>query len=72
MSKKPFVTFDGKEFLIVQSVWRSRTVVLAINLDTGKVQNLTPTDSWALFTAKDNYIIANKGSLKDISDLVSD
>ncbi|RIA82999.1 Alpha/Beta hydrolase protein [Glomus cerebriforme] len=69
MGRKPFITFDGKEFLVIQSYCRSRGVVLAINLDTGKVQNLTPTESWTLFIARNNYIIASKGAPNDFAEL---
>ncbi|GBC00833.1 hypothetical protein RclHR1_03990010 [Rhizophagus clarus] len=69
MARKSFITFDGKEFLIIQSSWRSRGVVLAINLETGKVQNLTPTETWSLFIACNNYIIASKGAPNDFAEL---
>ncbi|RGB38280.1 Alpha/Beta hydrolase protein [Rhizophagus diaphanus] len=69
MPRKSFVTFDDKEFLIIQSCWRSRGVVLAINLDTGKVQDLTSAGSWSLFIACNNYIIASKGAPNDFPKL---
>ena len=69
--RNPFITFDGKEFLILQSSWRSRGVLLAINLDTGKVQDITLKDSWSLFSVRDNYIIATKGAPNSFDELVS-
>ncbi len=71
MKRRSFIVFDGKEFLIIHSYWRSRGVVLAINLETGKVQNLTQTGSWTLFLACNNYIIASKGAPNEFSELVS-
>jgi hypothetical protein len=71
MARKSFIAFDGKEFLIIQSFWRSRGVVLSINLETGKVQNLTPAESWSLFIACNNYIIASKGAPNNFAELVS-
>lgn len=71
MAQKSFITFDDKEFLIIQSFWRSRGVVLAINLNTGKVRDLTSTGSWSLFIACNNYIIVSKGAPNDFPELVS-
>ncbi|CAG8571800.1 13355_t:CDS:10 [Funneliformis mosseae] len=69
MSRKPFIVFEGKEFLIIQSYWRSRGVLLAINLETGRVQDLTQTGSWTLFLACNNYIIASRGAPNEFNEL---
>ncbi|KAF0367630.1 Alpha/Beta hydrolase protein [Gigaspora margarita] len=59
---KAFITIDGAEFVLMHSSWRSQEVLLAINLSTGKVQQLTTTGSWNLLSVWDKYILAVQGS----------
>ncbi|RIB05070.1 hypothetical protein C2G38_2047907 [Gigaspora rosea] len=57
-----FITIDGAEFVLMHSNWRSQEVLLAINLSTCKVQQLTTTGSWNLLSVWDKYILATQGS----------
>ncbi|CAG8508789.1 12274_t:CDS:10 [Acaulospora colombiana] len=58
---RAFISIGGAEFVLINSYWRSRKSILAVNLISGKVQNLTSTGSWTLFTAWDKYIVASQG-----------
>ena len=68
-----FVHIDGSKFLILSSAWRSRIVVLAIDLNFGKVKCLTPlgNDSWTFHCASlDGWIVASKSCLNDPGSLM--
>ncbi|CAJ0910216.1 459_t:CDS:10 [Entrophospora sp. SA101] len=60
LPQKSFIKLNDNddEYVIFNSYWRSRRVILAINSINGKIQNLTPSGSWNLLLAENNYIIA--------------
>nr|CAG8616904.1 9481_t:CDS:10 [Entrophospora candida] len=60
LPQKSFIKLNDNddEYVIFNSYWRSRQVILAINSINGKIQNLTPSGSWNLLLAENNYIIA--------------
>ncbi|CAG8530624.1 2981_t:CDS:10 [Acaulospora morrowiae] len=58
---KSFFAINSAEYILINSFWRSRKVILAVNLTSGKVQNLTLTGSWTLFTVWDKYVVASQG-----------
>ena len=58
--------------LILTGIWRSRTVILSINIENGAVSNLTPNglESWSVLRCTlDGYIICLKSSPKQPSTL---
>ncbi|CAG8462177.1 8103_t:CDS:10 [Acaulospora morrowiae] len=66
---KSFFVINGAEYILINSYWRSRKVILAVNLTSGKVQNLTLTGSWTLFTVWDKYVVASQGFPNNVYQL---
>lgn len=73
---EPFIVYNNETFLVTGSAWRSRTTILLISLDTGKVNNLTPLEdvhccSWnVLGTDGHNQLIAVRSSPTSPPELV--
>ncbi|KAK7684467.1 hypothetical protein QCA50_012414 [Cerrena zonata] len=73
---EPFIVYNNETFLVTGSAWRSRTTILLISLDTGKVNNLTPFEdvyccSWnVLGTDGHNQLIAVRSSPTSPPELV--
>jgi acylaminoacyl-peptidase len=59
------------EVLVLMSAWRSRTVILSIHINSGKVENLTKDgmDSWSLLKVDSNHVFAVKSSLNRLGAL---
>jgi acylaminoacyl-peptidase len=63
-------TSEG-EIVVLTSSWRSRTVILKVNAESGKVENVTKEgmESWSLLKVDSNHIFAVKSSLNSVGTL---
>ncbi|CAG8680662.1 18514_t:CDS:2, partial [Gigaspora rosea] len=61
---------EPRRYGIAGSLNRSQEVLLAINLSTCKVQQLTTTGSWNLLSVWDKYILATQGSTFEFHKLI--
>ncbi|CAI9285139.1 unnamed protein product [Lactuca saligna] len=67
---KPWLS-DGST-MIISSIWGSKEVIISVNVLSGKVSRITPSDSnqsWSLLAVDDNKILAVCSSLIDIPQI---
>jgi acylaminoacyl-peptidase len=60
------------EFVFLTSSWRSRSVILSVDITTGEVVNLTNegTESWVLLYVEDDYIFAIKSCFSTTGEVM--
>ncbi|KAJ3330808.1 hypothetical protein HDU91_003494, partial [Kappamyces sp. JEL0680] len=67
------VSSSNEPVLLVTSLWRSRSVILAVNIATGAVDNVAAegTESWTLLGCTNGQIVATKSSPSQMPSIVT-
>jgi acylaminoacyl-peptidase len=71
---KCFTQYDNTTLIFLTTAWRSQTVIISIDIESGGVIRVSPSntlDSWTLFSVTlDGWIIASRSNIKCVGALM--